>query len=68
MLNTTVSLKAPQSLFSNYAPVRFIRFFKYELIKVLVFLIIFFASVYYVNSQSKEYYNANTTIVRQTGL
>ena len=64
MLNTTISLKAPQSLFSNSAPVKFIRLFKYELIKVLVFLFIFFASLYFVNVQSNEYYHSNISVIK----
>lgn len=61
MQNTTISLKAPQALFLNPGPFKLISYFKYELIKVLVFLFIFFASVYYVNLQSKEYYRSNTS-------
>ncbi len=64
MLNTTISLKAPQFSFSNSAPVKFIKLFKYELIKVVIFLFIFFASVYYVNSESKEYYRSDFSVVK----
>lgn len=38
-----------------------IKHFKYELIKVIIFLFLFVASVFYVNSESKEYYN-NTSV------
>lgn len=64
MQNTIVLPKAPQKLLTNSAPVKFLRLFKYELIKVLIFLFLFFASVYYVNSQSKQYYN---TSISNTG-
>jgi len=63
MLNTTIFLKAPQFSLSNSAPVKFIKLFKYELIKVVIFLFIFFASVYYVNSESKEYYRTPISLV-----
>lgn len=34
----------------------FVRLFKFELIKVVVFLLLFAASVFIVNGQSEEYY------------
>jgi hypothetical protein len=35
------------------------KYFKYELIKVLIFLLLFGASVFFVNSASHEYYHQN---------
>ena len=63
MQNNTVLLKAPAPgrTFQNIQAFRIIRLFKYELIKIIIFLCLFMASVWYVNSQSKEYYN-NTSV------
>ncbi len=62
MINIAGPLKAPRSIQQVPGAVKFIRFFKYEFIKALIFLFLFFASVIYVNSQSKEYYNTTVTL------
>lgn len=62
MINIAGLLKAPRSIQQVTGAVRFIRFFKYEFIKALIFLFIFFASVIYVNSQSREYYSTSVTL------
>ncbi len=61
MQNTIISFDAPQTFISGSSAVRFIKLFKYELIKVLVFLLLFFASLFYVNEQSNEYYRTDIT-------
>ncbi len=63
MQNLTVSLNAPQNIQSGSGILRFIRFFKSELLKIFIFLVIFFASVFYANIQSKEYYNTNKSTI-----
>lgn len=62
MQNTIVFPKAPLQNFSNPGILNFFRIFKYEIIKVLVFLLIFFASVYYVNAESKDYYGGSKSV------
>jgi hypothetical protein len=39
--------------------VGFLKYFRSEIIKVIIFLFIFFASIFYANQQSKEYYGMN---------
>lgn len=64
MQNNTVFLKAPH-LFIPVSPVlRFVKFFKYELIKLLIFLLLFIASVLFAELQSNEYYRTNITILK----
>lgn len=58
MQNLTASLGTPQEIQSGSSIVKFIRFFKSELLKVIIFLAIFFASVFYANSESKDYYSS----------
>ncbi|MBZ0203344.1 MAG: hypothetical protein IT281_06880 [Ignavibacteria bacterium] len=58
MQNNTVLLKVPARTLQNFQAFRIIRLFKYELIKILIFLCLFVASVWYVNTESKEYYNS----------
>lgn len=59
MQNNTVLIKAPAQnrTLQNFQAFTIIRLFKYELIKIIVFLCLFIASVWFVNTQSKEYYN-----------
>lgn len=64
MQNISAAFKAPQNLIPDSAPVRFIKYFKYEIIKVIIFLLFFFASVYYVNLESKEYYRSTITFAK----
>lgn len=62
MLNTIVFPKAPLQNFSKSGIINFFRLFKYEIIKVLIFLLIFLASVFYVNSESKIYYGGSKSV------
>ena len=62
MQNTTIFFDAPQTFISRSSAYKFIKLFKYELIKVLVFLLLFFASLFYVNEQSNEYYRTDITV------
>jgi hypothetical protein len=62
MQNTIVFPKAPLQNFSNTGILNFFRLFKYEIIKILVFLMIFIASLYYVNSESKIYYGGSKSV------
>ncbi len=64
MLTITQTFKAPLNVKSRPGHIGFLSFFKYELIKALIFLILFFASVVYVNSQSKEYYKSASAVTR----
>ena len=64
MQNITAALKASQNFITGSAIFRFIKYFKFEIIKVILFLLIFFASVYYVNLQSKEYYRPTISFVK----
>lgn len=61
MQNTSAVLKAPQHNFTFNRVSKFLGFFKYEIIKILIFLLLFFACVFYVNAESKEYYGYKTT-------
>ncbi len=63
MQNIGVLPKAPLQNFSNPGISRFFKHFKYEIIKILVFLFIFFASVIYVNSESKSYYDTRPPVL-----
>ena len=56
-ISGTAIFKAPYRSIENTALYRFIDFFKYELIKILIFLLVFFSSIIFVNSESKEYYS-----------
>ncbi len=66
MQNLTASLSAPQEIQSNTGFVKFVRFFRNELLKILIFLMVFFACVFYANSQSKIYYSSNKSIIDKT--
>jgi hypothetical protein len=48
--------KAPAKFFGNFGLFKLLKLFKYEIIKILVFLVVFFASVYYVNAESEQFY------------
>jgi hypothetical protein len=48
--------KSPSSYFQSLTFFRILKLFKFELIKVVVFLLLFGALVFIVNSQSREYY------------
>ena len=64
-ISSTAILKAPYRFIENTALYRFIGFFKYEFIKILIFLLLFFSSIVYVNNESKEYYSkVPSTIVK----
>ncbi len=56
----SVSLESPSSLIVNNNLMDLLRHFKYEFLKVLVFLILFAASVIYTSAESKAYYKANS--------
>lgn len=56
MQNYLILAKAPSKFFGNFGFLKFLKLFKYEIIKILVFLVIFFASVYYVNAESEQFY------------
>ncbi len=56
MQTFTARFKSPSILFQNTSLFRIIRLFKFELIKVIVFLLLFAATVFVVNTQSEEYY------------
>lgn len=60
MQNILSLLKAPQHGFQYNGITKFFSLFKYEIIKILVFLLLFFASLYYVNAESKDYYGSKT--------
>ncbi|MBE2228567.1 MAG: hypothetical protein IAE93_14520 [Ignavibacteria bacterium] len=64
MQNISTAFKAPLNLIPGSAAVRFFKYFKYEIIKVVIFLIFFFASLYYVNLESKEYYRSTISLVK----
>lgn len=66
MQNLTASLNAPQEIVQNSGVINFIRFFRRELVKILIFLVIFFACVFYANSQSKAYYSSNKSSIDNT--
>ena len=57
MQNTGVLSKAPHPYLAADRFLKFVKIFKYEIIKILIFLFIFFASLLFVNSQSKIYYD-----------
>jgi capsule polysaccharide export protein KpsE/RkpR len=63
MQNINVLSKAPLQNFSNQGISGFFRLFKYEIIKIIIFLFIFFASVIYVNSESKVYYGDKSPVL-----
>ena len=56
-LSGTAIFKAQYRFIENTALYRFIDFFKYELIKIVIFLLVFFSSIIFVNSESKQYYS-----------
>ena len=58
-----LGVKSPSGFFSQNKMVKVFRYFKYELLKVIIFLLLFAASVFYVNAESNEYYNKNTESV-----
>ena len=66
MQNLSASINAPQEIVQNSGVIKFIRFFKSELVKVFIFLVIFFACVFYAKSQSKQYYISNKSSVDAT--
>lgn len=66
MQNLTASLNAPQEIVQNSGFIKFIRFFKNELVKIFIFLMIFFACVFYANSQSKAYYSSHKSSIDNT--
>lgn len=66
MQNLSASINAPQEIVQNSGVIKFIRFFKSELVKVFIFLVIFLACVFYANSQSKQYYSSNKSSVDAT--
>jgi hypothetical protein len=45
--------------FANTPLFRIIRLFKFELIKVIVFLLLFGATLFVVNTESEQYYNGS---------
>ena len=60
----TLSLNSTSGNHEQSAVLKAAKYFKYELIKVLIFLLLFGASVFFVNSVSHEYYNQK----EKTGL
>ncbi len=62
MQNINVFQEAPHQQFSKIPAIGFIKVFKYEIIKILIFLLLFFASLFYVNSESKVYYGGKPPV------
>jgi len=60
MQNYLTLSKAPAKFFGNFGLLKLLKLFKYEIIKILVFLVIFFASVYYVNAESEQFYKKHS--------
>lgn len=58
-MHTFSIYKSPLTIFQKMTFFRILKLFKFELIKVIIFLVIFGALVYFVNSQSREYYGYN---------
>jgi hypothetical protein len=56
MQSSLTLTKAPAKFFGNFGLLKLLKLFKYEIIKILVFLILFFASVFYVNAESEQFY------------
>ena len=54
--NSSIIFKGPSKLSENYSLLKILNLFKYELIKVLVFLFLFAASLLYVSTESRHYY------------
>jgi len=52
---------SPQDYSENFSLVQIIKMFKYELIKVIIFLFLFAASLIYVNTESHEYYKESSS-------
>jgi hypothetical protein len=55
-MQPTVIFKGPSNVSENYSILTILSLFKYELIKLLIFLLLFAVSLVYVNSASHEYY------------
>lgn len=51
--------KSPRTYFQNLALYRILKLFKFELIKVVIFLLLFGTLVFIVNIKSREYYDFN---------
>jgi hypothetical protein len=52
----TFTIKSSSSSTQSSTLFQTAKFFKYELIKVLIFLLLFGASIFFVNSVSHQYY------------
>ena len=61
----TISLKSTSNVIINSNLKDLFRYFKYELLKVLIFLMLFAASVIYTNAESKAYYSNNSESVQE---
>lgn len=48
--------KSPAPYFQSLTFFKILKLFKFELIKVIIFLAVFATLIYIVNSQSREYY------------
>ena len=57
----TISLKSHSNFAANGSILDLLRHFKYEFLKVLVFLMLFAASILYTNAESKAYYQIDRT-------
>jgi hypothetical protein len=54
-------LKSPSSFLANSSVFRIIKLFKYELIKVIIFLFLFGTTLFVANTESEEYYKLQKT-------
>jgi hypothetical protein len=55
-ISTTGTLNSPSEYSESFSLLKIIKMFKYELIRVIIFLFLFAASLIYVSSESHEYY------------
>lgn len=62
MQNISALQKAPHPVYPVNGFAKFLSHFKYEIIKILIFLLLFFASIFYVNNESKVYYGDKTRV------
>ena len=62
MQNISALTKAPHPVYPVNRIAKFLSHFKYEIIKILIFLLLFFASIFYVNNESKVYYGDKTRV------
>ena len=56
---TSARFKSPSIFIQNNSLVKIIKLFKFELIKVIIFLLLFVATVFVVNTESEQYYKGS---------